>query len=612
MGLAREIARTAERLGSALEAEVWASQMLGVFWRGRYELPFHEGVRIDAALEYGEPLLPELGRMSGAGAAIATMAIAALEDGELGQQARELLDTAGMWARLPAWAGDIGESQIIDAAVMRDRIFDDARNVFLEARHADGQVLAVGVLIDNNLGGMAKDVLLTDSIDSVEATIRAHPGGGDGAGGELMLERVTPGVAAGLISEAIRQTDMTWDPPVGDDYWAGRALALLRADQTPSVVMPEKRDEMPQARREALHAEFLASPEGAGIAPDSDEAWIVQLAIDFTAGYLADDPLRWSPSLAELFMLDWVPRKVLTTDAMIRLLPRVLQAWVRFVGRRRELPAGAIALTCQAIDEFAPEMAELSSDPDLGGPSKQFLVAARDAGVDIEDVQALETFIAGWNARSGLEEGVADIGVALGGAHAEPGEGLEGQVLQLKITLSRITKPPIWRRLRLLAETPLDELHQIIQVAFGWENNHLHVFEMDQLEFGPVEPELELDFEDESQFTLGELARLGDRIRYTYDFGDGWQHEIRVEKALEHDPGIAHPVLVTGRGACPPEDCGGVWGYEQLKEVLADPDADEHEAAREWLGLAASEAFDPKAVDLDAIRHRLARLQRRQ
>ncbi len=209
-GLARQIARTAAGLESAVDAEVWASQLLGMFCAQRYRLPLSEALETDPALLYGEPLIRQLARRDDPGAAIAIASIAELEDGELGLQAKELLDSANLWRRLPGWAADLGESVIVGAAVMRDPVFDDGRTVFLESRHADGETLAIGLLIDNNLGGIAKDVLLAESIEMVEATMKEHP---LDDGGELVLERIEPGIAAGLVCEAIRLTDMTWDPP---------------------------------------------------------------------------------------------------------------------------------------------------------------------------------------------------------------------------------------------------------------------------------------------------------------------------------------------------------------------------------------------------------------
>lgn len=516
--------------------------------------------------------------------ALAIAAIAELDEGELGTQARELLDSGNLWRLLPEWAGELGESEIVSAAVLSERVFDDGRTVFLESRHPNGEQIAVGVYIDRNLGGMAKDVLLAGSIDEVAATLRAAEM--DDVVEELELEAIEPGIAAGLINEAIEFTDMTWDPPVEEDYWPGRAVARLRVDQTPQAVVPEERPEMSEVARDALLDDFLASPEGAGVARDGDAAWVATLAIDFCADYVDGDPLRWSPAVVELFMTDWVPRKVMTTEAMLTDLPDALAAWVRFAAGRRGVPAAALAITVSAISECSEEMYERAADPGVGGPSKQLLLAASEAGVDLEDPSALNGWMAGWNARAELED-ERDLAQPSGRPERAGSDG-SSTVLEVKISLKGVMKPPVWRRLQLLTDTRLDELHSMIQIAFGWQDVHLHVFELGHRQFGPVDGERDADVADERRVTLGDLVgQVGDRIAYTYDFGDDWRHEIAVEKVLERTAGIAYPLLLVAKGAGPPEDCGGRWGYEDLK---------------------MASGVDPTAVDADGIRQRLSRL----
>lgn len=167
--------------------------------------------------------------------------------------------------------------------------------------------------------------------------------------------------------------------------------------------------------------------------------------------------------------------------------------------------------------------------------------------------------------------------------------------VQIKIKLRGVSKPPVWRRLRVRADMRLDRLHEAIVAAFGWAGYHMHAFESGPERFGSPDPEL--GFADERTVSLGELlGGVGDRLLYTYDFGDDWEHEIVVEELLDADPEARYPVLVAARGACPPEDCGGPWGYAELKEILADPAHERHEEMLEWLGLDDASAFDPKGV----------------
>ena len=179
-------------------------------------------------------------------------------------------------------------------------------------------------------------------------------------------------------------------------------------------------------------------------------------------------------------------------------------------------------------------------------------------------------------------------------------------IVQIKIKLLGVTKPPVWRRVQLRADTRLDQLHEILQAALGWENYHLHTFSFGDEEFGPRDPQLGLDFVDEREVALDQLIDIGARFRYTYDFGDDWEHEILVEDLLDPDPGTRYPILVAAKGACPPEDCGGHWGYADLKAILADPDDERHEEMLEWLGLESGSEFDPHAVPSENIGHALA------
>jgi Plasmid pRiA4b ORF-3-like protein/Domain of unknown function (DUF1841) len=177
-------------------------------------------------------------------------------------------------------------------------------------------------------------------------------------------------------------------------------------------------------------------------------------------------------------------------------------------------------------------------------------------------------------------------------------------VYQVKVILHG-AKPPIWRRLRLPASTTLAQLHQVIQVAFGWEDAHLHAFEVGGRRYSRPDFELWDEAADEGKARLQDLAsRPGARLRYTYDFGDSWEHDVLVEDALAPD-GVAHAVCLAGRRAGPPEDCGGVWGYAELCEILADPNHPDHDERVEWLG----HPHDPAAFDKDAINTSLARIR---
>jgi hypothetical protein len=179
---------------------------------------------------------------------------------------------------------------------------------------------------------------------------------------------------------------------------------------------------------------------------------------------------------------------------------------------------------------------------------------------------------------------------------------------QVKITL-RGAKPPIWRRLEVPSDIKLSRLHECVQQAFGWYGYHLWAFSTPSGEFGDPDPEL--GHRSASARSLGDVApAAGDRIRYTYDFGDDWEHEITVEEVRSAEGGVAYPRCTAGRRACPPEDCGGIWGYQELLEVLADPRHPEHAERLEWLGLRSATEFDAAAFDLDEANRALKGLAR--
>jgi hypothetical protein len=178
-----------------------------------------------------------------------------------------------------------------------------------------------------------------------------------------------------------------------------------------------------------------------------------------------------------------------------------------------------------------------------------------------------------------------------------------GTIYQLKITLLG-THPPVWRRVQVPADITLGKLHWIVQTAMGWTNSHLHAFTVGGVSYGETDPELEM--KSESRIKLRQAApKEKSRFRYEYDFGDDWQHDILLEKILPPEPGVTYPVCIKGKRAGPPEDCGGVWGYAELLETLADPESEEHEEMLEWLG----GEIDPEEFDIDEVNRLLAHLK---
>lgn len=170
-------------------------------------------------------------------------------------------------------------------------------------------------------------------------------------------------------------------------------------------------------------------------------------------------------------------------------------------------------------------------------------------------------------------------------------------VHRLKVTLREV-RPPVWRRIEVESSVTLADLAHLLTVAMGWEGYHLHQFEVagtlyqrcdvfDDFPFGrrPLE---------EAEHLLGNvLANVGDKARWDYDFGDGWEHDVVVEAIGDPESDAEYPRCVKGRRACPPEDCGGPWGYSNLLEAIADPSHDQHVELSEWL----PPNFEPEHFD---------------
>jgi Plasmid pRiA4b ORF-3-like protein len=192
----------------------------------------------------------------------------------------------------------------------------------------------------------------------------------------------------------------------------------------------------------------------------------------------------------------------------------------------------------------------------------------------------------------------------------------EAEVYLLYTWLRRIN-PLIWRRVLVRADNTLADLHYIIQIAFSWTDFHLHRFRLHKKDFAVPRVEGLADAHDARQVTLGELHfRLNERFLYEYDFGDQWEHEVRVEKILPFEARRKYPVCIGGQRAGPPEDCGGPQAYDvmrieapwrvgeildELREALNAKDeeavrdrVEELRSWREWLSL---DTFDRRTVN---------------
>ncbi|MHB8274988.1 MAG: plasmid pRiA4b ORF-3 family protein, partial [Dermatophilaceae bacterium] len=184
------------------------------------------------------------------------------------------------------------------------------------------------------------------------------------------------------------------------------------------------------------------------------------------------------------------------------------------------------------------------------------------------------------------------------------GMSTRSTVHQLTITLLGV-EPPVWRRIQIPSGVTLARVHADFQAVMGWENDHLHQFEIGGRRYGRPDPDfvpvLGKPIQDERKARLGSFVEKGDRFTYEYDFGDSWEHEIVVEQILPAGPGSATSRCLEGAGACPPEDVGGWPGYAHFLEAMADPQHPGHDDQSAWIG----GRWDPERFNLDGANEAL-------
>lgn len=184
-------------------------------------------------------------------------------------------------------------------------------------------------------------------------------------------------------------------------------------------------------------------------------------------------------------------------------------------------------------------------------------------------------------------------------------------VYQFKIQIKGISKPPVWRKIAVPSDFTFLKFHQVIQVIFGWEDYHL--FEFRDKEYQgkirisvPIEddffdPDFFAEAQDSSKVKLSDI--FTDKVRkfiYVYDFGDNWVHEITLESTADKKANKA--ICLSGKGACPPEDCGSIYGYEEIKDIFeTKPNSQEADEYRDWLGLEDGQIWDVAKFDIEEI-----------
>jgi pRiA4b ORF-3-like protein len=359
----------------------------------------------------------------------------------------------------------------------------------------------------------------------------------------LRIHPVEQAEARRLVKIGFRATDIMPDPPVTETLADFRALVLARTRLLPESDAPA---ELTAQEQEQLVREFVADT---GLDPDGAARRCAERYVEYCSEDDTGDPSRISAVLADNFLMDMAETAL--GPAEIEAMPDTVIAYNRWAAGRRGLSEQAVEALMTAVECSAAEFREGDFDwIELPSPRSDSYV----------------------------------VRVDLDGA-----------------------KPPIWRRLRVPGTLTLGELHDVLQVAFDWDDSHLHTFAAGALTAGDPDDVAEFDL-DETEVAISQVApNPGAKLEYVYDHGDNWTHSIKVEKV---EPGEADDPIacLDGRRAAPMEDSGGVWGWSERVKAATDPEHPEHCTALDWFDgrVPDLEAFDPKEIDA-ALRARLSR-----
>lgn len=350
-----QIARGAD----PLDAETLVSMLCGDGWQTG-DLGGNDHESLEAVLEAAG------GRTRAAGGVALARAVAAMAPtAELAARAQRVsADLIARGAPEPTWSADLDQVTAVGCWVLRD-VYGDGASVLCSFERA-GRRHGLSVMVDfNHLGGWAKDVLLSEDVDDMLALM--HQGAQEAGPGIMFVEEMDPGAARRLLEDAFAATDSTWEPEVSSDFADLRALALHRLAVLPEP--PERTGpvEVSDDERTEIVREFLAAPEAADLSSIGDPEYCARLIVDYGADYDDGKLLRVSPAKIDIFLLGWLPKKVVLDADDRALMPHVLPAWVRWSARRQGLPPAAVdelleftRICVERFDEAYDDVANMS------------------------------------------------------------------------------------------------------------------------------------------------------------------------------------------------------------------------------------------------------------
>jgi len=405
-----------------LEAEGFASS---------FQQVFRVGPELRPPLADAAEVLREAGRVGGLVGLFVAKSISVYGPRDARANATAVFDKLATRTNPPRWLTQMGNVAVGDVAMMRDQ-YGDGFGIYLEYRDAQSETRSIGVYIDTNLGGIVKDVIDGPPLAIVRELATAEP--------QIEIIDIDPAEARARVEDAFLALDEAEELEVAHEVDDLRALAEHRYSLLPAGgVVPDETQALSDEERDALIDSFVSSPHFVGLPETARD--IAETICDF-----AEDgdgnPLRWSPVVVEIFLLDWVPNEIVATDDYYDSVPVVLRSWIRFAGERRGLDRGLIDETVASIDQWLDEYHELLADPPPGGVADQLVGALISRGIDLSDTAAVQSFIDDYYA--GLAGVDVDLDLAEEGLLAQWGafEAQLAGLLQSSLASLRGVEPP--------------------------------------------------------------------------------------------------------------------------------------------------------------------------
>jgi hypothetical protein len=361
-----------------LDAEVMASAVCGDGWQadgpGTDDYAPVEGLLASAQLSK-----PKAGTLE-----FARLAAWIVPDPALAMRARGLAgDLAARGVREPRWSPELDQLTAVGCWTTRD-VYGDSTSVLCSFERA-GRAHGLLVLVDHNhLGGWAKDITLVDDVVQAVALMREAADDDEA----LVFEQADPAQVRRLLKNAFDATDMTWEPDVSEEFADLRALALARLRALPDPAPREEPAEIDDDARQQVVREFLASPEAAELPTGEDLEYCVRLIVDYGADYDDGKMLRVSPVKTEIFLLGWLPKKVVLSPEDRAVLPQLMPAWTKWAGSRQGLSGKVLDEILEAVQWCTEHFDESYDDVHNMSPARALLgdLPQAETAEDLQEV----------------------------------------------------------------------------------------------------------------------------------------------------------------------------------------------------------------------------------